>query len=45
MAKHFKYYDDWKSFILECPNCGWSGTFEQGAVEYYNELMDCSDCV
>lgn len=42
MTRHFGYYEDWKSAVLECPNCGWKGTFEQGAVEYYSELMDCS---
>lgn len=40
MAKHFGYYDDWKSAILECQRCGWKGTFDQGAVEYYDEFMD-----
>jgi len=42
MAKHFGYYDDWKSAALECPRCGWKGTFDQGSVEYYKELMDSS---
>ena len=41
-AKHFSYYDDWKNEILICPNCGWSGTFMQGSVELYSELMDSS---
>lgn len=45
-TKYFGYYDDWKSDILTCPKCGWSGTFMQGSVEHHNELMDCScpDC-
>lgn len=42
MAKHFGYYDDWKSAILECPRCGWKGKFDQGSVEHYAELMDSS---
>lgn len=42
MAKQFGYYDDWKSEVLTCPQCGWKGTFEEGAVGYYNELMDSS---
>ena len=42
MAKHFKYYDEWKLAILECPRCGWKGTFEQGSVEHHVELMDSS---
>jgi hypothetical protein len=42
MAKIFGYYDDWKSARLTCPRCGWTGTFEQGAREFYKELMDCS---
>jgi hypothetical protein len=39
-VRHFGYYDNWKKEPLNCA-CGWSGTFEQGAVEYFNELMDC----
>jgi hypothetical protein len=42
MAKQFKYYDDWRSTELECPSCHWKGTFEQGEVGYYRELMDSS---
>ena len=41
-ARHFGYYDDWKTAILTCSKCGWSGTFEQGDVEHYEELMDSS---
>lgn len=41
-ARHFGYYDDWKTATLTCPKCGWSGTFEQGDVEHYEELMDSS---
>jgi hypothetical protein len=46
MAEHFGYYDDWKSAILECQRCGWKGSFDEGAVEQYDALMDCScpDC-
>ena len=40
-TKHFNYFDDYKNLILECPKCHWLGTFEQGSVEYYAELMDC----
>ncbi|MDH5198848.1 MAG: hypothetical protein OEY20_16525 [Gemmatimonadota bacterium] len=42
MAQHFDYYDDWKTATLECTNCGWKGTWEEGEVEYYDGLMDCS---
>ena len=42
MAKHFGYYDGWKSAILECPCCGWKGPFEQGSVEHHEALMDSS---
>lgn len=41
-AKHFGYYDTWKTEKLTCPKCGWSGTFEQGSVEHHHELMDSS---
>lgn len=41
-ARHFDYYDNWKTEILTCPKCGWTGTFEQGDVEHHDELMDCS---
>jgi len=40
-TKHFNYFDDYKNPILECPKCHWKGTFEQGSVAYYAELMDC----
>jgi hypothetical protein len=42
----FRYYDDWKSTVLECPRCGWKGTFDQGDVELYDALMDssCPQC-
>ena len=36
------YYDDWRNAALSCPRCGWTGTFEQGTVEHYAELFDCS---
>ncbi len=42
MARHFDYFDDWKTEILECPKCGWKGTFEEGDVGYYEQLMDSS---
>jgi hypothetical protein len=38
----FNYDDDWRMVELECPTCHWKGTFEQGSVEYYAELMECS---
>ena len=41
-ARHFSYFDDsWKTETLECPTCHWLGAFQQGSVEYYDELMDC----
>jgi len=42
MARSFNYYDNWKSEILHCPQCGWTGTFEEGSVEYYRQVMDSS---
>jgi len=41
-AKHFNCFDDYENVVLECHKCHWKGTFEQGSVEYYAELMDCS---
>ena len=41
-TKHFNYFDDYQSLIFECPKCGWKGTFEQGSVEHYADLMDCA---
>jgi hypothetical protein len=41
MARHFGYYDDWKTPILVCA-CGWTGTFEQGSVGHFEALMDSS---
>lgn len=38
----FGYYDNWRSATLECPRCGWKGTFDQGSVELHEELMDSS---
>jgi len=45
-AKQFNYFDDWKNELLECPNCHWQGTFDQGSVEHYMEQMDaaCPKC-
>ena len=42
MAEHFRYYDDWKSTVVECAQCEWKGTFYQGSVGYFDELMDTS---
>jgi hypothetical protein len=42
MAKRFGYYDNWKSATLDCPQCSWKGTFEEGHVEYHREWMDTS---
>ncbi len=41
-TKHFSYFDDYKSQALECPKCGWKGVFQEGSVEYYADLMDCT---
>ena len=45
-ARHFNYFDDYKTPELECPKCHWKGTFQQGFVEYYSQLMDstCPNC-
>ena len=42
MAKRFGYYDNWKSAILHCPQCGLEGAFEESFVEYHREWMDTS---
>jgi hypothetical protein len=42
MARHFNYYDSWRTEPLSC-TCGWSGTFEQGLVETRDTLME-SEC-
>lgn len=42
MAVHFGFYDDWRTAQLHCSKCGWRGAFQDGLVEYYNELIDCS---
>jgi len=41
MAKHFGYYDGWKSAVLAC-TCGWQGTFRQASVGHFEELIDAS---
>ena len=41
-ARQFNYFDDYKTEMLACPNCGWRGTFDQGSVETYEDLMDCA---
>ncbi len=42
MARHFESGDAWETTALVCPNCGWTGTFNQGDVEFYEALMDSS---
>lgn len=42
MSRIFGYYDDWKTARLTCDGCGWEGTFEEGLVEEYDQLMDCA---
>ena len=41
-ARRFNYFDDYQALILGCPKCYWRGTFEQGSVETYDDLMDCA---
>jgi hypothetical protein len=46
--KHLSYYnDDWKNEILVCSDCGWSGTFDEGVVEYHSDCVhsSCPTCV
>jgi hypothetical protein len=45
-AQVFHYDEDWKSALLNCPKCGWQGTFEEGDVEFYSQVMDshCPKC-
>lgn len=42
MSPIFGYYDDWKTPVRECPTCGWRGTFEEGSIEWFRELMTSS---
>lgn len=42
MSTHFAWHDDWKTPVLTCPRCGWQGTFNEGAVEDYDQLRDSS---
>ena len=46
MSPIYGYYDDWRTPILECRTCGWRGTFEEGAVELFNDLAtsSCPTC-
>lgn len=46
MTKHFGYYDGWETAVLTCPECGWQGTFDEGLMEYYDEVQDstCPCC-
>src|ERR1700676_5441518 len=41
-TKHFNYFDHYQNLVLECPKCNWRGSFEQGSVETYDDLMDCA---
>ena len=45
-AQHFRHDDDWESAQLTCPKCGWTGTFHEGVVDVYAEVMDskCPRC-
>lgn len=43
MAKyHLHVSDDYKSEVLECPHCGWSGHFDDGLLEPFDEVVTCS---
>lgn len=46
MSQHFEATDPWETTPLVCPQCGWTGTFMQGATEAYEELIDsqCPKC-
>lgn len=35
------YFGDGKTRLLTCPICGWTGTFQQGLTEIYDDLVDC----
>ncbi len=35
------YFGDWRTRLLTCPVCGWTGTFEDGLTEIYDSLQDC----
>ena len=36
------YFGDWRTRRLTCPACGWTGTFEEGDRELFNDLQDCA---
>jgi len=35
------YFGDWKTRLLTCPSCGWTGTFREGWNETFDMLEDC----
>ena len=41
-ARSFGYYDRWQDEVLVCTRCGWRGKFNEGLVDYYETLMDCT---
>ncbi len=43
---HFSYFDPWKDKTLECRKCSWTGTFDEGEVELFKEVMhsECPKC-
>lgn len=35
------YFGDWNTRPLTCPRCGWTGTFQQGMTDLFDDLQDC----
>lgn len=47
MTRFFDYYDKRDgSELLQCPRCGWTGTFDQAATGLYDTFSDahCPNC-
>lgn len=41
MTEFLSVFGNWKKAPLSCEKCGWQGIFEQGGVEYWDEVIDC----
>lgn len=41
-ARMLDYFAPWKEEVLTCPRCHWRGRFEEGMVDHYDSLMDCT---
>ena len=43
-AARYAYFDDeWRTKVFRCPDCGWSGSYEEmDGPNLFNELFDCA---